>query len=310
MKHNIAITCGDPSGIGPEIIVKAIGKIKTICNPILVGSKKLYFETAKRLNISLPENLIIEEIDAKFENSLGVLSKTNGHFAGKAIEKGVSICLSNKAKAIVTAPINKEALQAGGFNFPGHTEFLRYLSKAKKTQMLFYSEKFSVLLHTIHIPLKQVFDKIEQSQLVNGITEGVTQFTKTTKIKPEIMVCGLNPHAGENGKIGTEDFEIEKAVNLLKSKNFNISGPYPSDTLFTEVINKKNHVLVYAMYHDQGLIPIKTLFPKTSINVTLGLPFIRTSVNHGTAFNIAKKGIADEKNLICAVETAVKFIGG
>jgi 4-hydroxythreonine-4-phosphate dehydrogenase len=310
MKQNIVITCGDPSGIGPEIIVKAIKKIKTICNPILIGSKLLFTQTAKRLSIALPENLTIEDIGTDFENSPGTLSKINGHFAGKAIEKGVSLCLEKKAKAIVTAPINKEALHLGGYNFPGHTEFLRYLSNSQKTRMLFYSDKFSVLLHTIHIPLKQVFDKIEKNMLIENIDKGVTQFTKTTKIKPDIVVCGLNPHAGENGQIGTEDFAIMEAVNYLKSKGMNISGPYPADTLFMKVLKQKNHVLVYAMYHDQGLIPIKTLFPKTSINVTLGLPFIRTSVNHGTAFDIAKKGIADEKNLISAVETAVKFIGG
>jgi len=310
MKQKIIITSGDPSGVGPEIIVKSIQKIQKICIPIVIGSKILFEKAAKITGVSLPSDLKIVEISVPFEDTPGKLSFINGAFAGIAIKKAVDMCLKKEAKAIVTAPLNKEALQGGGYNFPGHTEFLQYLSKSPKTRMLFYSNKFSVLLHTIHIPLANVMEFITEKKLMEDIVVALADFKQTTGIAPEVMVCGLNPHAGENGKIGTEDFQISSAVSKLKSKGLNISGPYPADTLFSKVLEQKKHILVYAMYHDQGLIPIKTLFPKTSINVTLGLPFVRTSVNHGTAFDIAWKGIADETNLIEAVKTAVNFIGG
>lgn len=308
MKYKIVITSGDPSGIGPELILKTFEKISKYCEPIVVGSKKLFSKASQVMNLPIPNNFKIYDINENFEYKPGQLSFINGRFAAKSIEKAVELCMNKNVDAIVTAPINKEAIQGAGYDFPGHTEFLMHLSSSNKTRMLFYHEKFSVLLHTIHIPLHDVFDSINEIDLIKDISEGAKDFKKTTKIEPEIVVCGINPHAGEHGKIGKEDFQITNAVKKLQNLGLKIKGPFPADTLFSKVMGFANHTLVYAMYHDQGLIPIKTLFPNSSINVTLGLPFIRTSVNHGTAFDIAWKGIADETNMIEAVKTAINFL--
>ena len=175
--------------------------------------------------------------------------------------------------------------------------------------MMFYSPSFSVVLHTVHIPLKEVFKHINQKELEESI-EFV--FNETKKIlnfeNPQIFVCGLNPHAGENGHIGKEDFEIKKAAKTLIQKGLPVKGVFPSDTLFSH-LKQNPEQIVYAMYHDQGLIGIKTKHPEKSVNITLGLPFLRLSVSHGTAFDIAGKGIADYNNLRYVLETAEMLLG-
>lgn len=304
----ILITCGDPNGIGAEIFLKTLNNIDFKDNIAFIGSKKILKFYSNLLNLELPDIEVVE-IEEDFSLNPGKSETINGNFSAKCIEKAVKLIQEGYGKAIITLPISKENLHNAGYNFEGHTDFLQKLTNSQKTAMFFYSPSFSAALHTIHIPLKQVFQHINKEELERGIEFVFNEAKQKLKFKnPEILVCGLNPHAGENGHIGKEDFVIKEAVKNLQEKNLPVKGVFPSDTLFAKLKDNPEKI-VYAMYHDQGLIGIKTKHPVKSVNITLGLPFLRLSVSHGTAFDIAGRGIADYNNLLYVLITANKLLG-
>ncbi len=304
----IIITCGDPNGIGIEIFLKALKQIDFFDNLIFVGKRKILEYYSNLLNINLPP-LDIVEIDEEYRLCPGKIETVNGKFSGKCIEKAVELIQKGAAQALITLPICKENFQKSGYSFEGHTDFLKHLTKSKKTLMMFYSPSFSVLLHTIHIPLKSVFKHINKEEIQSNIKFAYNEIKEKLKFQnAEFFVCGLNPHAGENGHIGTEDFEIKKAIKHLIKEGLPVKGVFPADTLFSKLKHNPEQI-VYAMYHDQGLIGIKTKHPEQSINITLGLPFLRLSVSHGTAFDIAGKGLANYNNLLFVLFTLKKLLG-
>ncbi|NOY22739.1 MAG: 4-hydroxythreonine-4-phosphate dehydrogenase PdxA [Acidobacteria bacterium] len=307
-KPVLAITPGDPSGIGPEIICKALPEIQAFCRPIIYASRRLLKDVGNCRNRNLdPVGVSVPELE--WEASPGKLSRLNGAYAAEAIRMAVSHCLSGRCDALVTAPISKKAWELAGIPYPGHTEMLRELADVSRTMMLFYAPAFSVILHTIHMPLARVPETVTRKRIMDGIRFAHLNYSRLIHKPFEIRVCGLNPHAGEQGRLGTEDFEIRDAVNMLSKEGMKVTGPFPADTLFCH-LPEDGSVLVYAMYHDQGLTPIKTLYPEKCVNITLGLPFIRASVSHGTAFDIAGKGRANFQNLLETVKTTVQFLKG
>ncbi len=307
-KPVLAITPGDPSGIGPEIISKALPEIKKWCHPVIFASRQLLIELGAGRDTVFEEVEFVEP-EAGWSRCPGQLSPENGRYAAEAIRLAVSHCLNGRCDALVTAPISKKAWELSGIKYPGHTEMLRDLAGVKKTMMLFYAPAFSVILHTIHIPLAIVPAAITKEKLREALYFAVSSYGNLVQKPFETRVCGLNPHAGEEGRLGTEDFKIRDVVRKLAAEGMDIRGPFPADTLFAR-LPRDGSVLVYAMYHDQGLTPIKTLYPDKCVNITLGLPFIRASVNHGTAFDIAGKGAADFQNLLETVRTTVRFLNG
>ncbi len=304
----IIVTCGDPNGIGVEIFLKTIERIDFSSQLVFVGNKNILEYYSKLLNLKSPDIEIID-VDSDYTLSPGKIEKVNGKFSAKCIETGVSLIKKGYGKALVTLPLCKENFRESGYRFEGHTDFLRFLTNSEKTMMMFYSPSFSVVLHTIHIPLIKVFKHINREEIETNIEFAYKEIlNKLNPKKPEIFICGLNPHAGENGHIGKEDFEIKKAAKQLEAKGLPVKGVFPSDTLFSKLKENPDQI-VYAMYHDQGLIGIKTKHPQKSVNITLGLPFLRLSVSHGTAFDIAGKGIADYNNLLYVLLTTKKLLG-
>lgn len=280
-KPTIAITLGDPAGIGPEIILKALKKLGTDTNFLVVGSQ------------------------GSFKS--GRPSAATAAAAVKWLKEAVRLAKAGKIQAIVTGPISKHTAHLAGFKFPGQTEFLAHSFKTKNYAMLFYSSKIKVILVTIHLPLKEVSKNISEQKIINCIKLGYDFLKKTGIKKPRIGVAGLNPHAGEAGDLGTEDEKIiQPAVKKAKKAGFMVKGPVPPDIIFKQALEKKFD-LVVAMYHDQGLIPLKMMAFDEAVNVTLGLPIARTSPDHGTAFDIAGLGQASPKSMMAAIKLAVKL---
>ncbi len=307
-KPVLAITPGDPSGIGPEIICKALPEIIAVCHPVIYSSRGLLEDAGNCRGTDL-DSVEFCNPDREWELKPGKLSAVNGAYSAAAIDMAVSDCLSGKCEGLVTAPISKKAWELAGISYPGHTEMLRDLAAVPRTMMLFYAPAFSVILHTIHVPLSTVPAAVTRKRIMDGIRFAHLHYSQLVQKPFEIRVCGLNPHAGEQGRLGTEDFEIGDAVEILSREGLKVTGPFPADTLFSH-LPRNGRVLVYAMYHDQGLTPIKTLYPEKCVNITLGLPFLRTSVSHGTAFDIAGKGKANFQNLLETVRTTVKLLKG
>ena len=320
-KKNIGITLGDPGGIGAEIILKAIDEeILKNANLIVIGSHKVIKKAIKLLNFKRNINLIseisqleekkINVLDVKlpsYDFTYGKTSKINGYAAFEFIKKGIELALNGDVSALVTAPISKLGLKLAGINFPGHTEILAKYTNTYKFRMLFMNDKISTILHSIHIPLKDVPKAIKKNSIIDTVFIGYNFFKNFIKKNPKIFVSGLNPHAGENGLFGNEEiYEIEPAITYLKEKGLNVNGPFPPDTIFHLAL-KNNADLVVSMYHDQGLGPLKTLDFYGTVNITAGIPFIRTSPDHGTGFDIAWKNKANPKSFKKAIEYAIKF---
>ncbi len=321
-KKNIVITMGDPGGIGPELTLSLFStSVSSENRLILIGDKKVFYKAKKLFNIDKEINIIndvkdfkenkinIIDIDFSEEFSCCKIDCNNGLSAFKSIKKAINLCLTGFADAMVTAPINKKSLEEAGIDFPGHTEILAEFTKTKKVRMLFLSEKFNVLLHTIHVPIKHLLEEFKKNNLYDTIALGV-EFAKKNmkKDEPLIYVAGLNPHAGEHGKIGIEeDKYIVPVIKKFQSKNINILGPFPPDTVFFRALTDKPDIII-AMYHDQGLIPLKLTDFYGAVNVTIGLPFIRTSPDHGTAFDIAWQGKANNLSMLNAVKFASQLV--
>ena len=281
----IAITSGDPAGIGPEIAQRAADdpRVLDVCEPILYG-------TAPGQTFSP-----------------GILSAEAGRAAYDAIVRASDAALRGEVGAIATAPINKEALRLAGLPWNGHTDLLAHLTGARSVAMMFYSEALRVVLATVHLALADVPKALTVESLAATIRLTATELPRFGYPRPRIAVAGLNPHAGEHGLFGCEEeTAIGPAIEACRADGIDASGPFPADTLFVRARRGEFDVVV-ACYHDQGLIPVKLLAFGQAVNVTLGLPIIRTSVDHGTAFDIAGRGVADPESMIAAVLLAARL---
>lgn len=307
----IGITIGDPAGIGPEIVLKAImsHEIEGLCEPIIIGDIAVLEEAVEKLNIPVDLNSlkIINTGEIKDRNFQRCKPTAEGGRACVSyIKKAVELALNKEVYAIVTAPISKESLKMAGFKWPGHTEMLAELTSTKDYAMMFYSDKLKLILVTIHTALKNVPDLIKKEKVLKTITLAKKSCDMMGIENPKIAVAGLNPHAGEAGIFGDEEMkEIIPAVNEAQASGISVSGPYPADTLFHKAYNGEFDIIV-CMYHDQGLIPLKMIAFDKAVNVTIGLPIIRTSPDHGTAYDIAWKGIANPSSTIEAIKLAAR----
>jgi len=293
----ILITMGEPSGIGPEVALAAfrhfggqVGK-----HPLrLVGDAALF----PGIDALIPTRSPVAAVPGRPDSA-------NAAAVTEAIEIGVSACLAGEAAALVTAPIHKKVLNAGGFAFPGHTEFLAHLTGARRAVMMLASDRLRVVPLTIHMPVAQVPKSVTKQAVFDTGEIILTALRRDFGIlNPRLAVAGLNPHAGEEGVLGDEDLTvIAPAIAALKARGFHVRGPLSADTLFHEEA-RKNYDAALCMYHDQALIPIKTLNFWDGVNVTLGLPIVRTSPDHGTALDIAGQAKADPRSMIAAVRMA------
>ena len=294
----ILITMGEPAGIGPEV---ALGAFDALSGKI--GSHPLKLVGDAGVFAAHKEALIPTQ--ARVQAQSGKPSSANAKAVTEAIEIAVAACKSGEAAALVTAPIHKAVLAGAGFGFPGHTEFLAALTGAKRAVMMLASDKLRVVPLVIHVPLARVPGLITSA----GIEETGEIILQALRqdfgvAHPRLAVAGLNPHAGEDGVLGGEEEAIiAPAVAALKARGFQVKGPLSADTLFHEEA-RKQYDAVLTMYHDQGLIPIKTLSFWDGVNVTLGLPIVRTSPDHGTAFDIAGTGKADHRSMVAAIRMA------
>ena len=307
----LCITLGDPLGIGPEITARTLDflqKKKINISFIVIGSKKAFHKACENLNINEKLKYIKEFID--YDENIEFFSKPSivgGSISYKSICKAAELYKNKMVRAIVTAPISKESLHLAGHKFDGHTGLLGSLFNVEEPYLMLANKIFSTLHVTCHKSLKEAIKLITKEKIVEVINIGYKHMLKVKKTEPRIAVCGLNPHAGENGIFGSEEInEIIPAVEFLKTKGLNIVGPISPDIIFREAVKKKFD-LVIANYHDQGHIPVKLLYFDQSVNVTLGVPFIRTSVDHGTAFDIAYKNRASAKNMLNAIFYALKM---
>ena len=310
----IAITMGDPTGIGPEIVAKTISspEILDICDPVILGDEKVLMDATKTLEAgSLNPEVRIKNLSNLDPTKIihGKPDRDCGEAMVAYIKGAVSMICDDEAEAVVTAPINKEAISRVGLKFIGHTEFLADLTKAERFCMMLASDKLRVSLVTTHAPLKDVPKLLSREKIVEKTMLTYRAMVDLFGISsPRIGVASLNPHGGEGGIFGEEEETIIRpAVEEAKRSGANVDGPLPSDTLFCKA-HEGAYDAVVAMYHDQGLIPLKLLSFRESVNVTLGLPIIRTSVDHGTAYDIAGKGVADPTSLINAVKMAVDMV--
>ena len=317
----IAVSSGDPAGIGPDICIKAFGNKKILSyKPIVFGNIDLFVERAKQINQEInireykgeEEDSISNDFLWMVDKPIGVdisSSKPNPKSADYIInifEESVNKTISKEFDSIVTCPINKEIINEGGIPFTGHTEELAKLGKTNKVVMMLANQKIKVALASTHIPLNEVSDFINKGhieEVVEIIHTSLRDYWNTND--PLIKVLGINPHAGDGGYIGKEEKEvISPALQNLKEKGINTIGPISADTAFIEKDGTKKADAFLAMFHDQGLPVIKTMGFGETVNITLGLPFIRTSVDHGTAYDKAGLGSADESSLIAAMEMA------
>jgi len=324
-KPVIALTMGDPGGIGPEIVLKALNstEVSDICRAVVVGDLGVLDEAKRALPISTHIPLVpVEDPGADTGGGVPVIDLVNvrrteitrgkpGAYAGQAvigyIEKAVSLALAGSVDAVVTAPISKESLRLAGSLHPGHTEMLAELTRTKDFGMMLLGGGLRVILVTIHCALKDVPGKITKESVLRTIRLARAACTDLGLSRPRIAVAALNPHAGEGGIFGSEEAEhILPACDDARALGINVTGPLPPDTVYYRA-RKGEFDIVVSMYHDQGLIPLKLLAFDTGVNVTVGLPIVRTSVDHGTAFDIAGKGIADPSSLIEAIHLAAQI---
>jgi len=318
----IAVSSGDPAGIGPDICIKAFGQKKIYdFSPVIFGDKELFKSRAKILGINADiqiykgqeelskDSLWIANRDCDLNILPGRPDPNCANFIISNFQQAVKRTISEEFEAVVTCPINKEIINKGGINFTGHTEELAKLSKIDKVVMMLATQELKVALATTHLPISEVPEYITQDHIEETILIINNDLQKNWKIKnPLIKVLGLNPHAGDGGFLGSEDQEILiPVIKKLNNMGLNISGPHSADTAFINNNHQVKPDVVLAMYHDQGLPVIKTIGFGKITNVTLGLPFVRTSVDHGTAYDMAGSIQADESSLIEAAKIAASI---
>ncbi len=323
MKPFIAVTIGDFNGIGPEIALKATAHAGTrkLCTPLLIGPLNIFEHVREELKIKvklqkvvfpwkdgtpIPVHDVGDGLWADIQ--YGAVTKGAGKSAGVAIEKAVELCTTGKTAAMVTAPVSKEAMQLAGYSFPGQTEMIALLSRSGKVAMMLVSDKMRIGLVTIHPPLRSAADSVTKEKIIDKATIIAEALQKNFRISdPRIAVLSLNPHAGEHGILGSEENDIiTPAVETLKGAGLQVDGPLSADAFFGTA-RYKSFDAILAMYHDQGLIPVKMSSFGTTINFSAGLNIIRTSPGHGTAFDIAGKGLADISSMLEAIKYAVRF---
>ncbi len=317
----IGVTMGDPNGIGPEIILNSFQKGEVRKDLVVIGDYQVMDFCNRLLQYQVPLNRIVD-LDQKEEGKLNVfdlgllgekdieigkVSSKAGFAAKKYVEYAVSMALDGKISALVTLPVNKKAVRLTDPHFTGHTEFIAQLCSQSSYAMMLVSEKLTVAHVTTHIPLSQVAKSIDQGRIVEVINLAGEAIQMLLGRKPKIAVSGLNPHAGEDGAFGREEIEeIAPAVKEARNQGWEVEGPLSPDTVFLKAYRGEYDVVV-AMYHDQGHIPVKLLDFEGGVNVTLGLKVVRTSVDHGTAFDIAYKGVANTKSFVQAFSVAEKL---
>jgi len=285
MKPRVAITCGDPAGIGPEIARKAADdpRVRKVCEPIVYGPP------------------------AGSTFRAGELSAEAGRAAYETLCSAVKDARAGVVAAIATAPVNKLAFARAGLPWKGHTDLLAHLTGSTRVAMMFWSEPLKVVLATIHIPLASVTNALTRELMDDIIDLSARELPRFGLEKPRLAVAGLNPHAGEEGLLGHEERKVLRpAIETAQKRGIRIDGPFPGDTVFGRAVRGEFDAVI-ACYHDQGLIPVKLLAFGRAVNVTLGLPIIRTSVDHGTAFDIAGKNVADPSSMIEATLLAAKL---
>ncbi len=321
MPVKIAISMGDPNGIGPEIILKTLltSNLKETI-PVIYGRKDIFEHTLQKLSDSQSITVIDTQAEAKpgfinlvscvdssdSELSIGSISAAGGLASMKAVEAGIDACLHGEVSALVTAPISKEAIMLAGYNVPGHTEFLMEKTSSDQVLMMLVSDAFRVALATIHIPVRDITATLTEDLLTSRLTLLHHALLNDFGISdPKIAVLGINPHGGDGGVIGREEIDLlQPVIRKLNSSDLNLHGPFAADGFFGKSL-QNGFDAVFAMYHDQGLIPFKALTFGRGVNVTAGLPIIRTSPDHGTAFDIAGKNKADAGSFTAAYRLAV-----
>ncbi len=318
------MTMGDPAGIGPETIVKAFQgrKLEEICRVAVIGDTRFLASIASKVGISLSTNSIQKLEDAKYQSGvldvldlqnvpenlpLGKASEDGGKACLDYIRTAVKLAMKDQVDAITTGPINKKGIRLAGYSYPGHTEFLAELTHSDDFALMMVGKRLRVSLVTLHISLQEISGALSKSLIEKTIKLTHDWLIRYIKSKPKIAVTGLNPHCGDSEIFGKEErLFIEPAIENCRGQEIDVEGPFPADSLFVPIRHSKYDAVV-AMYHDQGLIPVKMESEGCAVNLTLGLPIIRTSVDHGTAYDIVGKGIASPDSLINAVQTAAKL---
>jgi 4-hydroxythreonine-4-phosphate dehydrogenase len=317
----IAVTMGDPAGIGPEIIAKTFAKrgFGDEDRALVVGDAGILDRAARLLGLPLRTNVISDPEKARFEPGsvdvlavgelpedlpFGRLDARAGEAAFRYLEKAIALALAGSVAAIATAPLNKEAMHLAGHKYPGHTEILAELTGTEDYAMMLVTDDLKVIHVSTHVALREAIERATTERELAVVRLAHGSLCTLGVERPRVAVAGLNPHAGENGLFGTEDAEwIAPAVKLAREEGIDATGPHPPDTVFMRARRGEFDVVV-VQYHDQGHIPIKLMGFDTGVNVTVGLPFFRTSVDHGTAFDIAGTGKADPTSMLAALDLA------
>jgi len=324
----IGITMGDPAGVGPEVVMKALAHagVYSQCKPLVIGDARHLERAAAIVGSALAVRRVEGPEDARFEHGtvdcvdlalvpadlpFGKLSAQAGEAAYRYVERAVALALARRIDAICTAPLNKEAMNAAGHRYPGHTELLAELTGTQEVSLMLLAPKLRVIHVTTHIGLLDAIEKIDAGLVDRTIGRGRELLRRAGFPEPRIGVCGINPHAGEGGLFGRgeEEAKIAPAIALARARGWKVEGPLPADTLFYRAA-RGDFDLVVAMYHDQGHGPVKVMGLEHGVNVTAGLPILRTSVDHGTAFDIAGTGKADERSMLEALRQAAVLAPG
>ena len=308
----VGITMGDAAGIGPEVVVRSLADLdlQNTCICKVIGDKTYLRHVAANLGLtdSLSNIEVIDLRNLPSEIEMGVDSAVTGKASAEYIEKAVELWRNGEIDAISTAPISKKAIALGGYDFPGHTEFLAKLTDTRQFAMSFFAEKLRVVLLSTHLPLRDAIELVTTDRLTELITFADRQLSKLLHKKVKLAIAGLNPHASEDGLFGREELDdIVPAIEHCRDElGIDISGPFSPDTIFLRC-SRGEFDGVIALYHDQATIPVKAISFNSGVNVTLGLPLIRTSVDHGTAFAIAGKGVAESASMRAAIRLAAEL---
>ncbi len=325
MKPVFAITIGDPCGVGPEIVLKSVANYPELykeCQMVIVGSKVILEKTAQQIGLNLniqtinendipntlPEGIACLDINpVSFDHKFGHVTAAGGQHSFDYLAKAIELSMNKQINGIVTAPINKKSLKAAAVPFLDHTEILTKLTDSNRTMTLFVTREMRVFFYSRHIAFKDISASLDIQKLVDTLADCDIHMKKIGINNPKLALAALNPHGGEEGLFGTEEMEIlGPAVQQAQKKGLDVAGPIPGDSVF-HLAGEGHFDAVLSLYHDQGHIATKTYDFHHTVSLTMGLPFLRTSVDHGTAFDIAGKNIASETSLVEAVKAAVHY---
>ncbi|MCZ0938588.1 MAG: 4-hydroxythreonine-4-phosphate dehydrogenase PdxA [Caldilineaceae bacterium] len=324
----MAITLGDPAGIGPEVVLKALGhgEVFAACRPLVVGDRGVLERAAAWVDMRPRFEGIVEIGSGRYEEGtvplmdlanvdlaeapVGEVSAGAGRAAVEYVMRACDLAMAGQAAAVVTAPLNKEAMHRAGFLYPGHTELLAERTGAERVSMLLVGPTLRVVHVSTHVALEEAIRRVRPARVLEVIELAQRSCRMLGIEAPRIAVAGLNPHASENGLFGVQEAEqIQPAIEMARARGWTVSDPQPPDTVFLRATRGEFDIIV-AMYHDQGHIPMKLLAFDSGVNVSIGLPILRTSVDHGTAFDIAGTGQASEESMLAAIRVAVTMVKG